>query len=356
MRQLETVSDGTACNSAVYCVSSVYAHHAKASGYHHLASYLGHQLQLGPGMQLAGETVFRLPAKLAGWYCGLYEYSRHNCVEELNVGLHLMCRKKAVYHFLYGEKGYRFSGCLSGFRGNRLVASFHHAPSRFNEMVPYKRHLRSLDHAIVMASNQVEHIEKWVGQGKVSVVPHGVDVDYWKPALDRRPSERIKCVFAGLHMRDLVTLGAVVECVNQSNAPIDFVLLSSDRRCESIAASPNVKWLPRTSDEDFRREIQSSDILMLPLTDSTAVNSVLEAMACGLAVVTTAGGVSDYLRPSFSFQFQRGDSSGMAEAVIGLAEDRALLANTQVAAREEAENLSWPNIAHQIRLVYDQIG
>ncbi|PQO38073.1 hypothetical protein C5Y97_08290 [Blastopirellula marina] len=307
-------------------------------------------------MRLAGETVFRLPAKLAGWYCGLYEYSRHNCVDEINVGMHLMCRKEAIYHFLYGEKGFRFSGCLSGIRGNRLVASFHHAPSRFDEMVPYKRHLRYLDHAIVMASNQVEHIEQWVGQGKVSVVPHGVDVDYWQPAADRVVGERLKCVFAGLHMRDFETLEAVVKCVNQSNAPVDFVLLCSDRRCESIASLPNVTWRPRTSDEDFRYEIQSSDALVLPLNDSTAVNSVLEAMACGLAVITTAGGVSDYLRPSFSLQFQRGDSAAMAETVICLAEDRELLARMQIAAREEAQNLSWTSVARRIREVYTQFG
>lgn len=335
-----------------YCISSVYAHHAGASGYHHLAGYLGTQIAPSAGLKLSGETVLRVPAKLVEWYGGLHEYSRHNCVEELGVAMHLLAEQNSIYHFLYGEKGYRFSGALSGVRGNRVVASFHHAPSRFDEMVRYKRHLRYLDHAVAMASNQVEHLERWVGKNRVTVIPHGVDTDYWRPAESREDKEELHCVFAGLHMRDYATLEGIVDRVHQMRIKAKFTLLSRDERCGQIATKKNVHWIPKSSDAQFKREMQAADVLVLPLNDSTAVNSVLEAMGCGLAILTTTGGISDYLSPNCGLQFEKNDVEGFAQAIEYLANDRAALLSFKSGARERAVELSWSNVARQVGELY----
>jgi len=339
----------------VFCISHVYSHHAGASGYHHLAKYLGNVAECGPILRFLGETVLRVPTKLAGWYCGSYDYSRHNCTAELSIGLHLLRRRGTIYHFLYGEKSYRFSGFLNGVRGNRLIASYHHAPSRFDEMSSYKRHLRFLEHAVAMASNQVEYLERWVGRGRVSVVPHGVDTEYWVPREQRGNEKLLRCVFAGTHMRDYETLDRVVNRVSSAPAQVEFVLLSSDKRCASIASRPNVRWLPRCSDEEYRSQMQMGDLLVLPLTDSTAVNSVLEGLACGLPTITNQGGVVEYLSPECSRVYSVGEAEIMADAILDLALDRRQLSAMQTAARTQALNFSWPLIAERMREVYRTI-
>lgn len=339
----------------VFCLSHVYRHHAQASGYHHLAGYLGPLLEPGPVLALLGDTVLRPPAKLTSWYCGAYEYSRHNCIGELGAALHMLRRRNAIYHFLYGEKGFRFSGPLNGVRGNVLIGTFHHAPSRFAEMLPAQRHLRRLEHAIAVGTNQVEMLESLIGPGRVTWVPHGVDVDYWQPADHGDDDRPLRCVFAGQHMRDYVTLEGVIRQVRAARAPVEFVLLCNHEICSAVAGLDGVRWLRRTTDEEYRREMRASDLLLLPLTDSTAVNSVLEALACGAAVVTNRGGVADYLDARCGLVHEIGDVRNMAESVLALAEDRERLARMQRAARQRACELAWPRVAEQVIDVYRKV-
>jgi glycosyltransferase involved in cell wall biosynthesis len=349
------VECAAAFDRPVFCLSHVYRHHAQASGYHHLAEHLGPLLAPGPVLALLGDTVLRLPAKLTSWYCGAYEYSRHNCIGELGAALHLLRRRNAIYHFLYGEKGFRFSGPLNGVRGNVLIGTFHHAPSRFAEMLPSQRHLRRLEHAIAVGTNQVEMLERLIGAGRVTYVPHGVDVDYWRPEERDDEDRPLRCVFAGQHMRDYVTLEGVIRQVRAARAPVEFVLLSSHEICGAVAGLDGVRWLRRTTDDEYRREMRASDLLLLPLTDSTAVNSVLEALACGAAVVTNKGGVADYLDARCGLVHEIGDVRGMAESVLALAEDRERLTRMQRAARQRACELAWPRVAEQVIDVYRKV-
>jgi uncharacterized membrane protein len=52
------------------------------------------------------------------------------------------------------------------------------------------------------------------------------------------------------------------------------------------------------------------------MTRSTANDAVLEALACGVPVVSNAGGVEDYLDERSGLVFPVGDAAGMAAAVL----------------------------------------
>lgn len=340
----------------MYCISHVYAHHAAASGYHLLAGHLGPTVQPTPVVRWLGNTVLRVPAKVASWTCGVYEYSRHNCIGELAVGLDLLRKRGAIYHFLYGEKGYRFSGRLNGLRGNVLMGTFHHAPSRFDEMLPSKRHLRHLEHAIAVGVNQIEMLERVVGAGKVSYVPHGIDTNYWRPLEGARGEGPWRCVFAGIHMRDYATLETAVRRLRGARDDIEFTLLCKDERCAAVAEMEGVRWLKRTSDEEYRRIIRESDVMLLPLTDSTAVNSVLEAIACGVPVVTSDGGIREYLNDECGRVHRVGDAEGMAESVLEMVSDGDRLRQMQERARARALELDWSRIAEEMKSVYRRMG
>ena len=320
-----------------------------------MANFVGERLESGKTLQFLGETFLRLPAKLAGWYCGTYEYSRHNCIEELGIALHSLRHKSSIYHFLYGEKNYRFSGCLNGFRGNKYVASFHHVPSRLNHYLIYKNHLKYLEHAVAMSSNQIEFLERWVGPGRVTVIPHGVDTEYWHPKTTSALRETVHCVFAGQHLRDFETLESIVQQIARLGMKIEFVLLCANDRCKSIADLSNVQVVQRCSDSDYRAIMQNADLLVLPLKDSTAVNSVLEALACGVPVITNSGGISDYLSEKCSYQFDVGDARGMIDAIVHLATVPTELRAMKENARSQALEYSWPRIAKRMSELYLQL-
>jgi glycosyltransferase involved in cell wall biosynthesis len=341
----------------VYCISHVYGHHAVSSGYHRLGPYIGEVLSLSPCLRHLGNTVLRLPTKLIAKASRVYEYSRHSCIAEIGTALHLLRHRDAIYHFLYAEKGYRFSGLLDGCRGNRLVGSFHYPPSKFFQMVGSTHHIARLDHAIAVSTNQLELLESLVGTRRATFVPHGIDTTYWHPLPHRPPTDRrFQCVFAGYHMRDVDTLERIIDIVATARSDVDFVLLTKDPRCASLAERPTVRWLKRTSDEVYRAAIQQADLMVLPLTDSTAVNSVLEALACGVPVVTTQGGIGDYLTDACAVIHRVGDAESIADTVIDLVNDERSRADMSYAARAHACKLEWSNVAGRIRQVYASLA
>jgi glycosyltransferase involved in cell wall biosynthesis len=95
--------------------------------------------------------------------------------------------------------------------------------------------------------------------------------------------------------------------------------------------------------------------MVLPLLQSTAVNSVLEALACGVPVITTQGGVSDYLDQSCAVQCAPGDAQGIAEATLSLLHDERRRHFMRIAARQRGLQFDWKEVARQMLSIYSAI-
>lgn len=342
-------------SAQIRCVGGVYLHHAGKSGYGRLEEYLGIRWAPSRFMQNIGDTILRIPGRFLSWYCGLYEYSRPDFVQELSLLPELISRDNVVWHFLYGEKQFLLSAYVPRRKNVRLVATFHHHPQKFPHMVQRTRHYRRLDMAIAVSTVQLELLEGIVGKGKVHFVPHGIDTDYWVPVPESPTGTTHRLVFGGCHMRDWAVLEEVIEYVLKRRSDVEFVLITPERECGRIYRQRSVRWLYRIPDDEYRKQMQSATLLVLPLRFSTAVNTVLEALACGVPVLTTRGGISDYLDASCAIQTNPGDSLGMARAVLELLESPGELARMRESARNKAMEFAWPRIASKLRELFAQL-
>jgi glycosyltransferase involved in cell wall biosynthesis len=164
----------------------------------------------------------------------------------------------------------------------------------------------------------------------------------------------VQLVFAGHHERDYEVLARVVHAVLDRNARVRFVLVSKDERCLALARHfpGQVRRLSNLTDEDYRAVLQSSDLMVLPLRHSVAVTAVLEAMACGVPVVTTTGGVGDYVTADSGILCTPGNSDEMTEAACGLLADDTRLLRFKENARETAQRFAWPLVAKRTAAVY----
>ena len=96
--------------------------------------------------------------------------------------------------------------------------------------------------------------------------------------------------------------------------------------------------------------------MFLPLIDATANNAVLEAMGCGLPVISTAiSGVQEAVGETAALLLPVGDAEGLAGAVRDLAADPARRARMSRAGRRQAEALDWAHIGRLHDAMYNEV-
>jgi glycosyltransferase involved in cell wall biosynthesis len=127
---------------------------------------------------------------------------------------------------------------------------------------------------------------------KACFIPHGVDTEFWDPALATAPADfpegrYVLCV--GAHGLDRQLLTDFVA----ANPTTPFVLVGAR---QSLGDFSNVHYLNKISDEELRNLYFGAGIMFRPLLFATANNSILEALALGTTVLASRiAGVTDYL-------------------------------------------------------------
>lgn len=351
------MSNASGARSVVLIASRV-AGHAAASGYDRLQDYLRAEVIRSPvRWSLAQRSLVRALLPLVK-RSGSQWYHRQSLLNELQAAGRWVRRRGQVFHFLYGENGHRYLGHLQGMkRGNAIVCTYHTPERRFAEVVGDRRHLARLDAAIAVSTVQLEFLGKLVGRHRVHYVPHGIDVDYFKPLGNTRgAADVLKCLFVGSHLRDVDTLAAAARSL-ESCARLRFVVVTSQENAAKFTGLRNVEVKGRVDDTGLLDLYQQSDLLVFPLIDCTANNSLLEAMAAGLPIVSTdLVGVRDYVTPECAILVGQGKADRLSEALLELENRRELLQKMGLASRERALEFRWEDVAERTQRVYDTIS
>lgn len=176
-----------------------------------------------------------------------------------------------------------------------------------------------------------------VSPDHITVVPAGVDTRFWvlKPRFNR--NKRFKILFVG---GDFARKGGelllqVFRSLPADLAELHIVTQSDVRGSENIHVYRNMQ--PNTT--ELLTLYHHSDIFMLP-TGADAFGFVLvEAMACGLPVITTrVGGVAEVVADGETgFLVQPGDVASLRERLLQLAENEQLVEQMGTAAHKRVE-------------------
>jgi glycosyltransferase involved in cell wall biosynthesis len=334
-------------------------HHAGRSGYHQLAT----QLQEHAGAtSLRVGRVPRLPASarrvLIG-QAGLVWYDEWALALEVAAAQSLLTRQGTLHHWLYAEDNFAHAGWLRPLaraRRNRLVASFHQPPASFERVHRRPRALRELDAVLALSRAQADYLAGRAGPDRVFLVPHGVDTDFYFPDAESEKGAPtpFTCLCVGSWLRDFATLRTVIEEIGATDPEIRFVLVSPEGE---FAGFPNVEVRSGLGDEELRASYRTAGLLVLPLLDSTANNSLLEALACGVPIITTAvGGVVDYVDETCAVLVPPGHADAIASAIKALAADDNRRRELSRHARKRALDLAWPRVAERVLDVYEAIA
>ena len=291
-------------------------------------------------------------------------YSEEGAWLELQTLWRCLGAQHNLIHAVYAERNI---GLLPAWRQRlsfKLVATVHQPAGLWRIQRHHPELIAALDEAIVLSSREVSYFEQYL-PGRVHFVHHGVDVDFFCPPTEAEISAKYneppRCVFCGTWLRDLQTLADVIDTLLAKDPGIQFDLVvptskRKDPYFYRIARHEQVVWHAGISDNQLRDLYRRATLLCLPLLDCTANNALLEAIACGLPVVSNSvGGMPDYTENSFAKLLSVGDVDGFVEAIQALIGDPQDCIKRGSAARSFAEQrLNWDIIAAQTLRIYEK--
>ena len=336
----------------IHYICDRIAHHSVYSGYDQLVKYINsNRVDKNFIYSLLDILPERILAQLRRtadpWYNSLA------LKKELQMIPYYIFKSNKIYHFLYGEDSFHYSGYFNLRKSNKIVVTYHHPPDKFDCIITNKNHLKKIDAVIVVCSRQMDYFSRWVEKGRIHLVSHGIDADFFHPVKIEREISEKKCLFVGSHLRDFETLKKVISRINRIRNNIYFTIVSEKEHFNKFLGLMNTRLLERISEVELLTLYRESDVLLLPITDCTANNTLLEALACGLPIITNdVGGVSDYADNRCAIFIEPGDADLMAAQLIKLLDNDDLRKEMSLEARKKALQFDWKIIATKMEEIY----
>ncbi len=200
---------------------------------------------------------------------------------------------------------------------------------------------------------------------EIEIIYNGVDCKQFRPS--SRPDDT-----GTLHLISVCRLiarkgvGDLIEALPVIKAALGDVRLTVigegnlepelKAQAQRLGVAGNVEWLGFVEHDRLPKLYDRADIFVLPSHYEGMSNSLLEAMAAGLAVVVTdTGGTRELFRRNGRI-VSAGDSNSIADAVIELGCDRAELRACAVRSQKTAQEFSWPAVASRYIETYERVS
>ncbi len=193
-------------------------------------------------------------------------------------------------------------------------------------------------------------------EGRIEVIPNGVDVDRFQPCTHRDSAE------VGGEML-LVVVARLIEIKGIQHLLTALSLLPEEmrrkihlrlcgtgpyeaelrRQAEQVGMTAQVEFSGLVSYEEIPARLHEADLFVLPSLQEGLPLSLLEAMASGLPVVaTTVGGIPGMVKDGENgLLVPAADPTALRDALVRLLTNPVLRRSLGASARRTAEAWSW---------------
>lgn len=221
-------------------------------------------------------------------------------------------------------------------------------------MASYERHNKQKYNECIITSDVDKRA---LGDDRVKVISNGVDTAYFAPA---KADKNIDLIFTG-NMNYFPNVdGVVYFCeeimpkILKVRPDVKFYIVGVNPNKEVISLADNKNIFVTGFVDDIREYLNRAKIFVAPLRSGSGIqNKILEAMACGLPVVSTSQGNSGIKAEDGKDIVLADDIEELAKTIIDLLSADNKRTRIGDSARNMVEkNFSWSSNAQKLELIY----
>ena len=215
-----------------------------------------------------------------------------------------------------------------------------------------KKELSSLTGVIAVSSQNKEMISEFVDPKIVEVFPNAINVGLFRPIDKKKARKRL-----GFDEKDFIVsfVGSFDE--RKGISRLEKAIDSFDGEVKLAAAgkgrlkptSKNCIWNKPVSHEDLPVFYSASDLFVLPTQNEGCCNAIIEAMGCGLPIVSSDRSFNyDILNDNNSILIDPNDWQQIRDAIKRVKDNGKIRENISTAALKTAKKLSLEERAKRI--------
>jgi glycosyltransferase involved in cell wall biosynthesis len=199
-----------------------------------------------------------------------------------------------------------------------------------------------------------------VSENRLTVVPNGVDTDLFVPSTSTHRDDMVDFVFVGRLSYDkgVDILLKAFHLYHSENRKSRLTLIGDGMLKAQLSglADHAVRWLGTQNHDEVPRFLQHADVFVIPQNIGGLGMSVLEAMSCGLPVITTAiGETSRLLSEEEGVLVKPHDVESVVDAMRLLGSDERLRRSMGTRCRTKIlRDYSWKSQIHRLEQVYEE--
>jgi glycosyltransferase involved in cell wall biosynthesis len=335
------------------------SHHSSYSGYEQFLEYIKNRIVIYPKIILPYKLAKKITYAINK---GVGFYDTNSFYKDIQIIIYVLTHwntPNIVVHYLNGERDIMLATWLFFRKKNvKFIASFHKPPEELKNIITKTKFVKKLDGAIIVGTNLENYIKTNYGLKNIYYVPHGVNINFFKPNYKLRSKNSKTILFVGQHLRNFKMFNSTIKLfLNNNEGKYNVNVILRKEYSNKIIVHSRVKIFSNITDIELLTHYQSADVLYLPLLNSTACNSILEALACGLPIVTTKnGGNVEYLENTKNFLINDNETSQKHKQAIEniLNSDKDFSVSRK--SREKSHEYKWDIVANQISKTYKLIS
>jgi len=337
-----------------------FDHMSAVSGYdalyHHFPADFAIDSVFGNFKKIYPRGIGRMLATASKFIGASGFYNAQSFAAESKLLTRSLTKQYDIIHYAYGEPYFGLGGAFKKSKKPAIVITNHQPVSWWQAHEYLFKKYNKANRVIALTEYDNAYFNAHM-QGKSICIPHGVDTNFYKPlSPGEQPADRpFKIIFTGRYLRDMATLAKVVKKLSATSMAFHFDVVYLEKKdihesyLIEIMSLPNVKWHADISENELLHLYRQADCCLLPLEDCTANNAILEAMACGLPIVSTdLPAIKTYLDGSMAILGRKGNADDLCEALIMLYNDEVKMNAMAVNSRNKAlKYFDWNIIAGQ---------